>query len=129
MPKIPLTDSKTIVRQLALQYPQSPLNAGSLLVYLTARDASRGEAAVKALHEEEQLRKAKALVTDGGPTEIKFRQLDIGDEKSVDAFAEFIKKEHHDKIDFVINNAGVAFDGFSKFFSARCGRFLKGREC
>lgn len=103
-----------VVRQLALQYPQSPLNAGSLLVYLTARDASRGEAAVKALHEEEQLRKAKVLVTDGGPTEIKFRQLDIGDEKSVDAFADFVRKEHPDKIDFVINNAGVAFEGFSR---------------
>ncbi len=29
------------VRQLALQYPQSPLNSGPLLIYLTARDTSR----------------------------------------------------------------------------------------
>lgn len=103
------------VRQLALQYPSSPLNNGSLLVYLTARDSSRGENAIKTLHDDEQLKKAKALVSDGGLTDIKFRQLDISDQGSVNAFRDFLKGEHPDGVDFVINNAGAAFDGFGTF--------------
>jgi carbonyl reductase 1 len=39
-----------IVRQLALRYPSSPLNNGPILIYLTARDKSRGETAVKDIH-------------------------------------------------------------------------------
>lgn len=114
---LPLT--RHLVRQLALQYPTSPLNTGSLLVYLTARDASRGEDAVNNLHEDEQLKKAKALASDGGLTDIKFRHLDIADQESISAFGDFLKTEHPDGIDFVINNAGAAFNGFGMFASSQ----------
>ncbi|KAF2639127.1 carbonyl reductase [Massarina eburnea CBS 473.64] len=101
-----------IVRQLALQYPKSPLNAGPFLIYLTARDQSRGEAAVNELHNDAQLKQAKALKADGGPSEIKYHQLDITDRKSLQAFADHLKQTHEDGIDLVVNNAGIALDGF-----------------
>ena len=95
-----------IVRQLALQYPTSPLNNGPLLIYLTARDKGRGEAAVKSLHEDSQLKRAKALRSDGGLTDIQYHELDISDTMSIRGFAAFLKKEHAEGIDFVVNNAG-----------------------
>jgi carbonyl reductase 1 len=95
-----------IVRQLALQYPKSAVNNGALLIYLTARDTGRGEAALKSLHDDVQLKKAKALKGDGGLTDIKFHQLDISDTMSIRGFADFLKKEHGE-IDFVVNNAGM----------------------
>lgn len=101
-----------IVRQLALQYPKSPLHSGPFLIYLTARDQGRGEAALKDLHDDVQLKKAKALKSDGGETEIRYHQLDITDRKSVESFAAHLKQEHGDGIDFVINNAGIAMNGF-----------------
>ncbi|KAH9875129.1 hypothetical protein J1614_004618 [Plenodomus biglobosus] len=101
-----------IVRQLALQYPTSPANNGSFLIYLTARDQGRGEAAVKSLEQDAQLKEAKALKADGGLSEIKFHKLDITDSSSITSFAEDLKKAHGDGIDFVINNAGIALDGF-----------------
>ncbi|KAF2446749.1 carbonyl reductase [Karstenula rhodostoma CBS 690.94] len=102
-----------IVRQLTLQYPKSPLNNGSFLIYLTARDQSRGEAAVQDLHNDAQLKQAKALKSDGGQTEVEYHQLDITDQRSLDSFAAHIKKTHGDGIDFVINNAGIALNGFN----------------
>ncbi|GAB1315393.1 hypothetical protein MFIFM68171_05603 [Madurella fahalii] len=102
------------VRQLALQYPKSPLNTGPLLIYLGARDASRGRDAVTQLTTEDPaLRLAKALRADGGPTDIKFHQIDISDSPSIQSFADFLRREHPDGIDFVINNAGIAMDGFN----------------
>jgi carbonyl reductase 1 len=95
-----------IVRQLALQYPQCPLNNGPLLIYLTARDKGRGQAAVKSLHEDSQLQKAKALRSDGGLTDIKYHDLDISDTMSIRRFSDFLRKEHEGEIDFVVNNAG-----------------------
>lgn len=102
-----------IVRQLALQYPRSSLNTGPFLIYLTARDKNRGETALKALREDAQLQKAQALKEHGGPSEIKYHQLDITDRNSVDAFAAHLKQAHGDGVDFVINNAGIAMDGFN----------------
>lgn len=101
-----------IVRNLALQYPKSPLNNGPLLIYLTARDKGRGEAALQALHEDAQLIKAKSLVGEGGLSDIKYHTLDIADTNSIKAFAEHLKTSHGDGIDFVINNAGIAMQGF-----------------
>ncbi|KAK2063315.1 carbonyl reductase [Colletotrichum caudatum] len=101
-----------IVRQLALQYPKSPLNSGSLLIYLTARDKSRGEQAVSNIQGDAGLKQAKALSADDGAADIKFRQLDISDSSSISNLASFLKKEHPDGIDFVINNAGIAMQGF-----------------
>ncbi|KAF1852175.1 carbonyl reductase [Cucurbitaria berberidis CBS 394.84] len=100
-----------IVRQLALQYPKSPLNNGSFLIYLTARDQGRGEAAVKALEQDAQLKSAKALKADGGLSEIKFHALDITDSGSIKTFADQLKQTHGDGVDFVINNAGIAMEG------------------
>ena len=101
-----------IVRNLALQYPSSTFNNGPLLIYLTARDQSRGEAAVKALQDDAQLKRAKALAKDGGLTTVKFHSLDISREKSILDFAGFLKQEHEGGIDVVVNNAGIAMEGF-----------------
>lgn len=95
-----------IIRQLALQYPQSAQNSGPVLIYLTARDKGRGEAAVKSLYEDSQLKKAKALRSDGGLTDINFHHLDISDTMSIGRFSEFLRREHKGGIDFVVNNAG-----------------------
>lgn len=103
------------MRQLALQYPKSTLNDGPFLVYLTARDRHRGEAALQQLQTDTQLKSAKALAQDGGPTAVKYRQLDISDSKSIDSFCEFLRKEHPEGIDVLVNNAGVALDGFGRF--------------
>ena len=101
------------MRQLALQYPKSPLNNGSFLIYLTARDQGRGEAALKQLEQDAQLKKANALKVDGGLSEIRFHALDITDKSSITAFAETLRKNHGDEgIDFFINNAAIALDGF-----------------
>ena len=105
-----------IVRQLALQYPKSALynkagGSGRLLIYLTARDKGRGEAAVKALCEEDgQLKRAKALRSHGGLTDIRFHQLDISDTMSIRGFADYLRKEHAEGVNFVVNNAGKVDD-------------------
>ena len=69
---------------------------------------------MKSLHENPQLKQAQALRKDGGHSDIKFHQLDITDRQSVKSFADYLKQEHGQGIDFVINNAGIALDGFSK---------------
>ncbi|KAJ9660961.1 hypothetical protein H2201_006689 [Coniosporium apollinis] len=101
-----------IVRQLALQYPKSAYNNGPLLIYLTARDKSRGEEALKNIHNDAELKKAKALAADGGLTDVKFHELDIDSTDSIRSFASFLKKEHPQGVDFVINNAAIAMTGF-----------------
>ncbi|KAL8706793.1 MAG: hypothetical protein Q9201_000219 [Fulgogasparrea decipioides] len=101
-----------IVRQLALQYPSSHFNNGPFLVYLTARDRSRGEEAIQALQNDTRLKKARALASDGGLTSIKYHPLDISKPTSITDFASFLKQEHPDGIDMVINNAGIAMEGF-----------------
>ena len=101
-----------IVRQLALQYPSSILNNGPVLIYLTARDKSRGEAAVKEILGDPQLAKSKALDLHGGLSTVKFHDLNIADPSSIDDFVASMKKTHPDGIDFLINNAGIAMNGF-----------------
>jgi carbonyl reductase 1 len=101
-----------IVRQLALQYPSSPLNDGQFLVYLTARDDARGENALNQLSDDPQLKKARALAADGGLTTLRFHNLDIGDAGSIQSLRDYLKTTHPDGIDFVINNAGIAMQGF-----------------
>ncbi|KAF2272852.1 NAD(P)-binding protein [Westerdykella ornata] len=64
------------------------------------------------MHQDEQLKAAKALKQDGGLSEIKFHALDITDGKSLETFVEDLKKTHANGIDFVINNAGIALNGF-----------------
>uniref|UniRef100_A0A914PFM0 Carbonyl reductase n=1 Tax=Panagrolaimus davidi TaxID=227884 RepID=A0A914PFM0_9BILA len=69
------------------------------IIYLTARDESRGKSAVQKL--EQSLGNKKK-------SEIRFHQLDIEDESSAKRFAEYLKKTHGE-IDVLINNAGFAF--------------------
>ncbi|KAL8759052.1 MAG: hypothetical protein Q9184_003741 [Pyrenodesmia sp. 2 TL-2023] len=103
-----------VVRNLALQYPSSASNNGPLLIYLTARDQQRGEDAVKALQDDAQLRKAKALASDGGLASIKYHPLDISKPKSIRDFASFLEEKHPDGIDMLVNNAGIAMQGFDE---------------
>jgi len=94
------------------------MNSGPLLVHLTARSSARGEEAVKTILSDPQLIAAKALSQDGGLTTITFNSLDIDDETSIEKFKELIKSEHPDGIDILINNAGIALEGFSKIETA-----------
>ena len=84
-----------------------------MLVYLTARDPSRGETAVASLKNDEALKKAKALGEHGGMTDVKFHQLDIIHPGSIQAMAGDLEAAHGKGLDFVVNNAGIAMDGFS----------------
>lgn len=100
------------VRQLALQYPQSSFNNGPFLIYLTARNQERGEKALQELSEDPQLKHAKALQKDGGLSTIQYLSLDIDSQDSIKSFADHIKREHPEGIDILINNAGIAMNGF-----------------
>ena len=108
-----------IVRNLALQYPSSALSQNGtvpLLIYLTARDQQRGEAALASLEEDATLKKAKALARDGGLSTIKYRPLDISKEESIQAMSDFLSSETEGggegSLDVVVNNAGIALQGF-----------------
>lgn len=101
------------VRQLALQYPHSSFNNGPLLIYLTARNKERGEKALKDILDDPQLKQAKALQKDGGLSSVEYLPLDIDSEDSIKDFTVHLKREHPEGIDFLINNAGIAMDGFN----------------
>ena len=104
-----------IVRHLALQYPSSTFsNNGTLplLIYLTARDQGRGEEAIRMINDDAALKKAKALAQDGGLSTVKFKHLDIAQDSSIKQVGEELKKDHPEGIDVVVNNAGIAGDGF-----------------
>ncbi|XP_076247362.1 carbonyl reductase [NADPH] 1 [Calliopsis andreniformis] len=64
------------------------------IVYLTARDVTRGLNAVKQLEEQ-------------GLT-AKFHQLDVTDESSISTFRDYLQKTH-DGLDVLVNNAAIAF--------------------
>ena len=70
-----------IVRQFALTYPSSQFNTGPLLIYLTARNESRGLAALESLRSDPLLKNAKALRSQGGLTDIEFLPLDVDSPK------------------------------------------------
>lgn len=104
-----------IVRNLALKYPSSALSANGtapLLIYLTARDATRGEAALHDLQQDAQLKQAHALKMHGGLSEVRYRTLDISKEDSIRSAGEWLKKEHPAGVDVIVNNAGIALQGF-----------------
>ena len=86
-----------------------------MLVYLTSRDLGRGEAALEDLLEDKALKDAKALGSEGGLTDVRFHQLDIIHSGSIEMFVDYLKREHGvGGLDFVVNNAGIAMDGFSE---------------
>ena len=91
---------------------------------MTARSAERGTEAVKLLNSDPQLKAANALAQDGGETTIKFQALDINDVASIHEFRDFLKKEHPEGIDIVVNNAGICMDEFSALTPFNLGRFL-----
>ncbi|CAF4956228.1 unnamed protein product [Pieris macdunnoughi] len=66
---------------------------GVKVVYLTARDVTKGTESVKALEAEGY--------------QPLFHQLDVTNGESVKKFADFIKSRHSG-IDILINNAGIA---------------------
>ncbi|RMZ80083.1 hypothetical protein DV737_g3173, partial [Chaetothyriales sp. CBS 132003] len=101
-----------IVRQLVLQYPKSSFNSGPLLVYLTARNEQRGRQALGSIRNDQQLREARALRAYGGLTDVEYLPLDIDSQDSIQQFALTLQERHPDGIDILINNAGIALDGF-----------------
>lgn len=64
------------------------------IVYLTARDVTRGQNAVKQLEDE-------------GLTP-KFHQLDVTDENSISTFRDYLQKTYGG-LDVLVNNAAIAF--------------------
>lgn len=96
-----------IVRNLALQYPQSALNTGPFLIYVLARNVERGKAALAALNSDEQLLAAKVLQAQGGPVSLAFHEFDVDNAASVDAFVVALR-EKHGEIDIAVNNAAIA---------------------
>lgn len=64
------------------------------IVYLTARDASRGQAAVEALRQE--------------GCEAAFHLLDIDSQASIDALATYFK-DKYGGVDVLVNNAAIAY--------------------
>lgn len=108
-----------VVRRLALQWPASHLckaatataaTPAPLTIYMTARDRARGEAALASLRADEDL--ARAGVLDRGAVDLRLQPLDVVSDESIDAFANHLAAEHPGGVDFLINNAGTAMDGF-----------------
>lgn len=70
------------------------------LIYLTSRNPELGQQSRKEI--EENFHSKSKLV---------YHQLDVADERSIEDFATFIRSEHPDKIDVLVNNAGIATKG------------------
>jgi carbonyl reductase 1 len=74
------------------------------VTYLTARDETRGKAALQEL--EKSLGNKKK-------SEIRFHQLDIEDSTSCQKLADYLKSSHNG-LDVLVNNAGYAFGNDAK---------------
>jgi len=82
----------SIVQSLAEKLP-----ADKWHIYLTSRDVSRGQEALKKLH-------------DAGLSHVHFHQLDVTDEASVITLKKFIQDKYPSGINILINNAGLIFE-------------------
>lgn len=93
-----------IVRRLANEFPTSPIYGSSsdkLTIYLGSRDLSKGEEAKRSITSE--------LTKDASNrVSIEVRQLDTSSHDSITKLASELKPG----VDILINNAGVALDGF-----------------
>ncbi|RUP45597.1 hypothetical protein BC936DRAFT_147966 [Jimgerdemannia flammicorona] len=92
---------QSLVRRLALEHTFS-----SLTIYLTARDAVRGERA---------LRDVRAALEAGGAagrSEVRFATCDVADVGSIRGLRSWVEKEVGG-VDILVNNAGIG----------RCGDF------
>lgn len=69
------------------------------IIYLTARDETRGMEALRSLQKMEECKQ---------PERLKFHQLDILDESSIKALHDHLKSEYGG-LDILINNAAIAF--------------------
>lgn len=49
---------------------------------------------------------------------MQYHQLDVSKTNSIRAFCKVLKEKHVDGIDFVINNAGIARQGFGALKAA-----------
>ena len=58
----------------------------------------------------------RMLTTHGGRTSVEFLPLDIGRKESVTGLIDELKKRHPGGVDVVVNNAGVALQGFGECF-------------
>lgn len=67
---------------------------------------------MQALHHDAHLRQARALAADGGPTTVTFHALDISSSASLHAFRDHLAAQYPRGIDLVVNNAGIALQGF-----------------
>lgn len=76
-------------------------SASPALVYLTSRNPDLGQAAIKELNES----------VKPPQSQLAYHQLDVSDPSSIDRFAQYIKAQHPDKVDVLINNAGIAAKG------------------
>ena len=93
-----------IVRRLANEFTSSPVYGSSsdkLTIYLGSRDISKGEAAKKSLYSE----LAKDVLDR---VSIEVRQLDTSSHDSIVKLSSELKSG----VDILINNAGIALDGF-----------------
>ncbi|KAJ9478124.1 Short-chain dehydrogenase [Pseudozyma hubeiensis] len=93
-----------IVRRLANEFPSSPISTSSsdkLTIYLGSRDVSKGEDAKKSITSE--------LAKDvQDRVLIEVRQLDATSHESISKLG----AELESGVDILINNAGIAMDGF-----------------
>lgn len=71
------------------------LAEAGMIVILTSRDVSKGEAA--------------AAVLQSAGKDVRFHQLDVADEASVAAMLAFVRAEYG-RLDVLVNNAGVHLD-------------------
>ncbi|CAO1613977.1 unnamed protein product [Parajaminaea phylloscopi] len=100
----------------ASQSPASSSSPSPLTLYFTARNVERGQQSFEALRKELQEQKTSdgnaVLSEDGGLTQLIFHQLDITDAGSRQALRDTLKKDQGG-LDLLINNAGIAVDGFT----------------
>ncbi|CAO1616863.1 unnamed protein product [Sympodiomycopsis kandeliae] len=97
-----------ISRRLATLYSGNTSNP-PLTLYFTSRNIERGQASLQELIKE--LSDKKILSQDGGLTTLKYHQLDIDDENSRLKLRDTLKNDHSG-FDILINNAGIALNGF-----------------